>query len=183
MTETIEASGSTPDSYRTRGWCRFWFSLSAIVLVLISTIAGLLLGVQWDYHVVRTAMGRNVQLKSENDKLKAEIASKNAAFAGLQAQLATVQAAIDSMVPSQNVYSINANQSLIVAGGILTIGVIGSPAYRHVEININGKQQLVAAGDIIHLAPDASTACEVRVMSFDMFRVVITAKCAAVGGR
>ena len=68
---------------------------------------------------------------------------------------------------------------LIVAGGHLTIGLIGSPTNQGIIININGKQQLVVSGDIIRVAPDPSTSCQVAVQSFDMFKAVVTASCAA----
>ena len=71
------------------------------------------------------------------------------------------------------------NQSLIVADGRLTVGLVGSPANHGITININGKQQKVAAGDVIRVSPDASTACQVQVQSFDMFKAVLVASCAA----
>ena len=82
-------------------------------------------------------------------------------------------------MPSLNVYDINPNQSLIVADGRLTIGLIGSPGNDDINLNVNGKQQKVAAGDVIRLSPDASTACQVQIQSFDMFKAVFVASCAA----
>jgi hypothetical protein len=120
-----------------------------------------------------------MQFKAENDKLKDEISNKNAAVGALQADLSIIQAMMDSMAPSQNAYSINANQSVTVAGGQLTVGLIGSPTYDRVNININGRQQSLAVGDIVNVAVDASTACQVAVQSFDMFRAVLTASCSA----
>ena len=52
-------------------------------------------------------------------------------------------------MPSENIYVILPNQSLVVAGGRVTVGLIGAPANQGVTVNINGKQQLAAAGDVI----------------------------------
>jgi hypothetical protein len=37
----------------------------------------------------------------------------------------------------------------------------------------------VAAGDVIRVSPDPSTACQVQIQSFDMFKAVLVASCAA----
>jgi hypothetical protein len=74
-------------------------------------------------------------------------------------------------------YSINPNQSLLVADGHLTIGLVGSPLTNGINININGKQQHAAVGDVIRVSPDTSTACVVQIESFDMFKAQFTASC------
>jgi hypothetical protein len=51
------------------------------------------------------------------------------------------------MVPSQNTYSFSPNQSMILADGRLTVGLIGPPTNERVNLNINGKQHSAAAGD------------------------------------
>jgi hypothetical protein len=83
-------------------------------------------------------------------------------------------------MPSENTYGVSPNQSLIVADGHLTVGLIGAPANQSVNININGKQRPAAAGDVIDVAPDPSTSCQVRLQSFDMFKAIITATCTAM---
>ena len=82
-----------------------------------------------------------MQLRSENQGLKSQIVDKTAKFDELRDTLAGVQAALHAIMPSENTYNISPNQSLIVAGGHLTIGLIGSPANESINININGKQQ------------------------------------------
>ena len=47
------------------------------------------------------------------------------------------------------------------------------------NLNINGKQQTVVAGQIINVAPDPSTNCEVGVQTFDMFTAKLNAACTA----
>jgi hypothetical protein len=72
---------------------------------------------------------------------------------------------------------------VIAADGRLTLGLVGPPTNDGINININGKQQLVAAGDVVRLAPDSSTSCQVEVQSFDMFKAVVTASCSAAKPR
>jgi hypothetical protein len=66
---------------------------------------------------------------------------------------------------------------MIVASGRLTIGLIGPPTNESINININGKQQSAATGDAIKFQLDPSTTCQVRVLSFDMFKAVLNASC------
>jgi cell division protein FtsB len=120
-----------------------------------------------------------LQLQSQGQKLEADITDQNANLASLRAQLSSIQATLDSIMPSENTYNINPNQSLIVADGRLTVGLIGLPTNEGVNINVNGKQQLVKAGDVIRVALDASTRCQVAIRSFDMFKAVLNASCAA----
>jgi hypothetical protein len=84
---------------------------------------------------------------------------------------------LDELIPSENTYNIKANQSLIVGEGHLTVGMIGPPANDGVTLNINGKRQLFGTGDILSVAVDGQTNCQVRVQSFDMFKAVVTATC------
>jgi hypothetical protein len=95
----------------------------------------------------------------------------------LQNRLSTFEAALDEIIPSKNIYNIKPNQSMIVAGGRLTIGLIGTPANESININVNGKQQSAASGDVINITIDPRTTCQVRVQSFDMFKAVINASC------
>ena len=117
--------------------------------------------------------------QNEYDKLAADNNRQLATVADLRVQLTKAKAALNAIMPSENTFNIDPNESRIVADGHLTIGLVGSPTNEGVNININGKLQLAAAGDLIHVALDPSTNCQVRVQSFDMFRVVLTASCAA----
>jgi hypothetical protein len=96
----------------------------------------------------------------------------------LQLKLTTTSNALNAITPSQDAYNINPNESIIVASGRLTIGLVGSPTNEGININVNGKQQLAAAGDVIKSSVD-SAACQVGVQAFDMFHAVVTASCAA----
>ena len=82
-------------------------------------------------------------------------------------------------MPSENTYNFTPNKSMIVAGGRLTIGLVGPPTNEGVNININGQQHSAAVGDTINVAVDPTTACQVRVKSFDMFKAVLIASCGS----
>ena len=77
----------------------------------------------------------------------------------------------------KSTYHINPNQSLVVADGHLTIGLIGPPTNEKITLNINGKQQAMAAGDKLRITPNSSTVCQVNLNSFDMFKAVVYAAC------
>ena len=117
------------------------------------------------------------ELQNESENLTAIIEAQNAKSMALQAQLKKLQETLDALMPAEHSFNIMPNQSVIVAGGRLTIGLVGSPTNEYVNININGKQQSVPAGTIINVTPDAATHCKVSVQSFDMFKAVLTASC------
>jgi hypothetical protein len=55
--------------------------------------------------------------------------------------------------------------------------MVGAPSNESVTLDINGKQQSVDAGQIVDVAPDSSTQCQVQVRSFDMFKAMLLASC------
>jgi cell division protein FtsB len=152
---------------------------AGVGLILLVVVAAFLYGRGMAHRDVQERDAAIQQLQSQGQKLEADITDQNANLASLRAQLTSVQATLGSIMPSENTYNINPNQSLIVADGRLTIGLIGAPTNEGINININGKQQFVAAGDVIRVAPDPSTSCQVRIRSFDPFKALLTASCAA----
>ena len=150
-----------------------WLFLLAILAAIICYVIGLNVG----YLDIAGARQLIQQLRADNQKLKTEIADLNATQVALQNKLSTFEAALDEIIPSKNTYNIKPNQSMIVASGRLTIGLVGPPTNDSVNININGKQQAMATGDVIKVTLDPSTTCQVRVQSFDMFKVVLNASC------
>ncbi|MGH6725911.1 MAG: hypothetical protein ACREB8_05120, partial [Pseudolabrys sp.] len=97
----------------------------------------------------------------------------------LQTKLTSAEAALKAIMPTENTYNISPNQSIMAAAGRLTIGLVGPPSNDSVNLNINGKQQTVATGDVVKIGLDASTACHVAVLSFDMFKALVSATCTA----
>jgi hypothetical protein len=150
-----------------------WLFLIAILVGIGAYVIGLNVG----YLDIAGARQVIQQLRADNQKLKTEIADLNATQVALQNRLTTFEAALDEIIPSKNTYNIKPNQSMIVASGRLTVGLVGPPTNDSVNININGKQQSAASGDVIKVTLDPSTTCQVRVQSFDMFKVVLNASC------
>lgn len=120
------------------------------------------------------------QLRAESQKQKRDIDGKSQQLTTLQDKLNKTQAALDAVMPSANTYNINPNQTLIVGDGHLLVGLVGPPANDSVLLNINGKTQSVAAGQTLSIAPDPTTKCQLNLQSFDVFKAVVVATCAAV---
>jgi hypothetical protein len=159
---------------------RLRLASTAVVLMLGGTIGGFEYRAYVDYLDITHSNNLVLQSRIESQKRESQIADQRATLGALQGKLTSVQAALDAIMPSENTYNIDPNQSMIVAGGHLTVGLIGSPTNEGVIINVNGKQHSAAAGGVINIALDSSTTCQVGVQSFDMFKAVLTASCAAV---
>jgi hypothetical protein len=151
---------------------------AGVVLILFIMVSGYFWGRQFNARDIQQRDAAILQLQSDNQRLAADIADQNANLTAMRAELTSTKATLDAIMPSQNTYNINPNQSLIAADGHLTIGMVGSPGNDGINLNVNGKQQKVAAGDVVRVSPDASTACQVQLQSFDMFKAVLVASCA-----
>jgi len=149
-----------------------------LVIAILVGIGGYVVGLNIAYLDIAAARQAIQTLRADNQKLKTQISDQNATQVALQNKLTTTEASLEAIVPSKNTYDIKPNQSMIVSGGRLTIGLIGSPTNKSVNININGKRQSAATGDVIKIALDPPTTCQIRVQSFDMFRVILAASCA-----
>jgi hypothetical protein len=148
------------------------------LIILGGLVAGYLYGRELARGPLADAEQLINQLQPENRQLQRLVAEQNARVTSLEARLKSTQTAMDAIVPAENTYNIGPNQALVVAGGRLTIGLIGSPTIRSVSININGIQHTAVSGDVFEIALDPSTTCRVGIQSFDMFKVVVTASCA-----
>jgi hypothetical protein len=149
-----------------------------VLIFLFGGVAGYVLGQVSASRDIAQRVDTIQQLNAKSQDLGIEIANQNAKIAKLQADLNGAHTAMGEMAPSKNTYNLDPNQSVIVADGLLTVGLIGPPLREAVNINVNGKQHAAAAGDVIRISPDPSTACQVRLQSFDMFKAVVTATCA-----
>ena len=128
---------------------------------------------------LKAANLRILQVQNENQKLVADNTNQLGTIADLQLQIKAAQAKLATIVPTENTYNIGPNQALVVANGRLTIGLVGSPSNDSINLNINGKPQSAAVGAIITSVLNPSTTCQIGVQSFDMFKAVLTATCAA----
>jgi hypothetical protein len=157
---------------------RRWFILltETALIVLVALIG----------HMTGREMGRRhllqrdqtiQQLREERQEVSAELNRRADRILTLQNRLNHVQGVLDEIVPSENIYLIRPNQSLIVGGGRVIVGLIGSPTNEGVNVNVNGNHRLAAAGDVIMAPVDEATTCRVTIQSFDMFKALVHATC------
>lgn len=150
-----------------------------LATALMGGIVGYLLGLNSAYVEIQAGKLALQQSRAENQKIKSEMVGEGVKATAMESGIAKLQATLDELVPSENTYNIKVNQSLIVGGGRLTVGLVGPPANESITLNINGKRQQLGTGDVINVAADNQTNCQVRVQSFDMFKAVLTATCGS----
>jgi hypothetical protein len=160
----------------TRG--RVGLVVLGVFLVLFVAVVGHIYGRVLASRDILSRDATIQRLRSESQKLEVRVADQEAKLSLLQGDLAKSKAALEAIVPSKNTYVVSPNESLIVADGRLSIGLIGSPSNEGININVNGQQQSVVAGDTVKVAPDPGTTCQVTVQSFNMFKALINASCA-----
>ena len=163
-------------SIMTPGGRLRWALLAAFIILGIAVV-GHMYGRYLARSDIRDRDNTIQQLQSEIQKVEGQLTEAEGKLAAMQLKLSRFQNAMDAMVPTQDTYTLNPDQSLIV-GGHLSIGLIGLPLNGRIHINVNGTQQWAAAGDVIHVAPEPSKDCQIRVQSFDMFKAVISASCS-----
>jgi hypothetical protein len=117
------------------------------------------------------------ELISQGQREKRKSDSLSAELTTMETKLENAQAALDSIMPSPNTYTIKPNQTLIVGDSLLMVGLVGTPGNEAIMLNVNGKQQPLAAGQTINVAPDPATQCQLSVQSFDVFKATLVAAC------
>jgi hypothetical protein len=119
------------------------------------------------------------QVQDDDETQRKQVNEANIKINSLETELANTKADLEAIRPSKDQYDIPPNESRIIADGRLTVGLVGSPTTDSVTLSINGKEQSAVAGQIIDVAPDSSTNCQVRVQSFSMVKATVNAVCAA----
>jgi hypothetical protein len=182
VSDRTQSTRPVPNSFRRRLIAtregRIFAAVVLIVALLIVLVGGHLYG---RYLAALDLGGRDntiEQLRAESQKEKRDSDSKSAQLTNLQNKLDGVQATLNAIMPSANTYNITPNQSLIIADGHLTVGLVGAPGNESITLEINGKPQTASAGQVIPVVTDASTNCQVAVQSFDMFKAVLVATCS-----
>jgi hypothetical protein len=117
-----------------------------------------------------------LRIRTQFEKRQAD--SLAAQLTTMGAKLNSTQATLDSIMPSPNTYTIKPNQALIVGDGHLLIGMVGPPGNDAILLNVNGKQQPLASGQTINVAPEPATQCQLSVQSFDVFKATLVATCS-----
>ena len=175
-------SGRSPKGSR---WRRFSAehhatTILVVIIIIVGTLIGGHLYGRYLSSIDRAEREAQIeQLRAESQKQKRDIDSKSQQLTALQDKLTKTQAALNAIMPSAHTYNINPNQTLILGDGHLTVGMVGPPANDSVLLNINGKSQTVAAGQTLTITPDSATRCLVNLQSFDVFKAVVVATCAA----
>ena len=166
-----------PDFPEPRRW------RPAMAIAFIITFFGILIGGHLygrylaSFHSTRTE-NTIAELRAETQKGKRKSDSLSAELTAMEAKLEGAQAALDSIMPAPNTYTIYPNLTRIVGDGHLTVGMIGTPGNDAIMLNVNGKQQPLAAGQTINVAPDPATQCQLSVQSFDLFKATLVAACS-----
>jgi hypothetical protein len=123
------------------------------------------------------------ELVSQNQKQKRVSDSLSAELTAMGIKMQSAQATLDSIMPAPNTYTLKPNQTLIVGDGHLMLGMVGAPGNDAIVLNVNGKQQPLAAGQTINVAPDPATQCQLSVQSFDVFKATLVATCSGTSKR
>lgn len=109
---------------------------------------------------------RNAQLAGDNGKLSADSKTQALRISELQDQLKDIKTKYDEVIsPARNLV-IKANESRPVSIALMEIGMIGTPTNESVNINVNGKRQVAAAGDVV----SADFTCRIQVVSIDLLK-------------
>jgi hypothetical protein len=155
--------------------------LITVTLALVAAVAifGRLYGQHLAYNAMQDRDTAIRQLEVERQQLELEKSGQLAHMTTMHTDVQRLQAKLNAVIPSENRYTIDPNQSLVLADGHLSVGLIGAPRDDGIDININGKHYSAVVGDVIHITTDPSTACDVKIQSFDMFKAQLTASCAA----
>jgi hypothetical protein len=160
----------------SRGALVVFFNL---LLLVCSLLVGYFYGRELAKHPLDAANKLIQDLQPETRRLTAIVNGQNTQIATLEARLKSLEASMHEMSPAEDTYRIGPNQAVGAAHGRLTLGLVGPPTNRSIVLNINGKQYTAASGDIFNVALDASTNCEVKVLSFDTFSALLSAVCKA----
>ena len=151
--------------------------LLTIVIIVAVIVLAYVLGLENTRRELADSKQLVLQLQAESQKYRDQVADQNAKLIAQQGTLTKLSATLNELMPAKDTYQIAVNQSLIVANGRLTVGLVGAPTNQNITLNINGRPQLVASGDVVEVTVNPSTTCRVRVQAFDMFKVLVTATC------
>jgi hypothetical protein len=153
--------------------------VACLAVILAVGFVSFILGVNTGDREVAGFKGAMLRLQDDNQKLTADNQRLQAKLVDLQAKLAKAQAALNSIMPSADTYQIGQNNSVKLADGRLTIGLVGTPGNNSIDLNVNGKQYSGFAGTVINIPVDPSTNCRLEILSFDVLssQVTVNATC------
>lgn len=159
---------------------RLIFVVISLIVILGVGVVCFKLGVNTRNRDVTGLQESVKRLQEDNKGLSVAKKKLEDDLEALQKKLASMQATLDAIMPSPNVYEITQNQSRIVPYGHMTIGLVGAPTSQNVDLNINGKQYTATSGEVIRVPIQQSATCRVEVISLDGFRYQGSVEVSAV---
>lgn len=158
---------------RRRSW-RKWIGNAFFLLIV--AIAFYSLGRYSAAQQLEEYKIKNVQLANDNGKLNSDNKAQTLRINELQDQVKDIKSKLDEVISPARNLEIKANESRPVSIALMEIGMVGTPTNESVNINVNGKRQVAAAGDVI----GADFACRIQVVSIDLLKssANITTACA-----
>jgi hypothetical protein len=117
----------------------------------------------------------NSKLQKENLQLTNEKSNQASQMTNLQDQMKSMHGRMDTVMGQIGTFDISPNESAVVAGGHLTVGLVGAPTADRAIINVNQRQKPMATGDVVTV--QLSTTCQVELKSFEIRRAVVTTTC------
>jgi hypothetical protein len=185
VTETTGPDGAAPNSHAPhhhfrisrRDWLR---SLGFLVFFLVIAIAGFTVGRRAASNEVDAVKDSAAKLREQINILDKKNKEQATSIADLEAKLKIAEDQLGEIYRTARTLEIGANESKLISINQLTIGLVGTPRNESVELNINGKQQSAAAGDVISV--EYATNCRLQVGSLNVLKssVVINRSCESV---
>ncbi len=163
------------DTGRVRPLSAGWFA--TIALLIAVGLASFLFGMYISSHDLADARGLVQQLQGDAQKSKQAMIAATVALSALQAKTDKLSADLEAIRPAKDTYNFVPNQSLVLAKGLLSVGLVGSPGNNGIVLNVNGVRKPLSSGDVVQLDVDVKTSCRITVQSFDLFKAVVHAAC------
>jgi hypothetical protein len=160
---------------RVRPLSAGWFA--TIALVIAVGLGSFLFGMYISSRDLADTRALVQQLQGDAQKSKQGMIAATAALAALQVKTDKIAADLEAIRPAKDTYDFLPNQSLVLADGLLSIGLVGSPGNNGIVLNVNGARKPLSSGDVVQLDVDAKTSCRITVQSFDLFKAVVHAAC------
>ena len=151
--------------------------LATIALLLAVGLGSFLFGIYISSRDLAATRTLVQQLQAEAQRSKQTMIAATVASAALQTKTDKLAADLEAIRPAKDTYNFLPNQSLVLANGMLTVGMVGSPGNNGIVLNVNGARKPVSSGDVVQVDVDAKTSCHVTVQSFDLFKAVVHATC------
>ena len=180
MAETTASDRPGPASSQPAGLPmtrRRWSELTGVLVLMLALgfVGGYSLGRHWDYQDVAKWRDDDIKLGHENSQLTMMIKDQKAAIDKLTAQLKTAQDDLEQGFQPTRQIKLDPNQAMRLSIGAFSVGLANALGNTSVNLNINGKQQEIAPGDVVNLTFN----CQVELQSFSVVGSSDTANSSA----